>query len=100
MSASTFDDGELGVDRLDGGDIESSVSDEAQSPDIVTPSLNSITKKLALYTAVTARLRELKTPMQAEERVDSKRGIPKAEQPTIRPGEHGPVGRGEAGEGG
>lgn len=72
MSASTSDEDERGVDRRDAGDIERSVPDEAESPDIITLSLGSIEKTLAVYTAVTELLRELKARMQAEACADSK----------------------------
>jgi hypothetical protein len=74
MSAPTPDD-ELGVDRSDPGDLERPVSDEAGWSEIITPSLASIEKTLAMYRAVTARLCELKARMQAEECTDSKGGI-------------------------
>jgi hypothetical protein len=74
MSAPTSED-ELGVHRSDPGDLERPVSDEAGSPGIITPSLASIEKTLAMYRAVTARLRELNARMQAEECTDSKGGI-------------------------
>jgi hypothetical protein len=74
MSAPTSDD-ELGVDRGDPGGFERPVCDEAGSPEIITPSLDTIKKTLAMYTRVTARLRELKARMQAEECTDPKRGI-------------------------